>query len=74
MALPRKPRSAPQPVEPETQAQQPETPKPTKLLATGWSLLEPHDQIWFIAGKPREVYHITKWMQAQINAGLLKVV
>lgn len=76
MALPRKPKiSLPSehPVEPQ-EVTEPATPKPLKLLATGWSLLEPHDQIWFIAGKPREVYHITKWMQAQIDAGLLKVV
>lgn len=88
MALPRKPKFSPQteaPVEPQVKATvepvtpepvtpEPTGPKPLKLLATGWSLLEPHENIWFTAGKPREVYRITKWMQAQINAGLLKYV
>lgn len=84
MALPRKPKFTPQ-AEPQTEVQPVATvepqvepvappPKPLKLLATGWSLLEPHENIWFTAGKPREVYHITKWMQAQIDAGLLKRV
>lgn len=74
MALPRKPRLNPEtPVAPEAPAAQ-EAPKPLKLLATGWSLLEPHENIWFTAGKPREVYRVTKWMQAQIDAGLLKEV
>lgn len=82
MALPRKPKFTPQ-VEPAPQVQPELTPEPTpeapppkplKLLATGWSLLEPHENIWFTAGKPREVYRVTKWMQAQIDAGLLKVV
>lgn len=86
MALPRKPRFSPPtdaPIEPQAEAivdaivelvaPLPET-KPLKLLATGWSLLEPHENIWFTAGKPREVYRVTKWMQAQIDAGLLKQV
>lgn len=81
MALPRKAKYTPAPETseetPEVQAPEipePTGPKPLKLLATGWSLLEPHENIWFTAGKPREVYRITKWMQAQINAGLLKYV
>lgn len=80
MALPRKAKYTPAPETPEetpvVQIPEPEPagPKPLKLLATGWSLLEPHENIWFTAGKPREVYRITKWMQAQINAGLLKYV
>jgi hypothetical protein len=71
MALPRKPKVSTLETEAVTE---PAAPKPIKLLATGWNLLEPHDQIWFVSGKPREVYHLTKWMQAQIGAGLLKVV
>ena len=78
MALPRKTKISPSskaPVEPQVETIiEPADPQPLKLLATGWSLLEPHEQIWFHAGKPREVYRITKWMQAQIDAGLLKVV
>lgn len=83
MALPRKAKYTPNPATEQTsvaEAPAPEVlpepagPKPLKLLATGWSLLEPHENIWFTAGKPREVYRITKWMQAQIDAGLLKYV
>ena len=82
MALPRKQKYTPAPTSeesPEVTQEAPEPyeptgPKPLKLLATGWSLLEPHENIWFTAGKPREVYRITKWMQAQIDAGLLKYV
>ena len=86
MALPRKAKYTPAPetseetpvvqedATPEVTPEEPTGPKPLKLLATGWSLLEPHENIWFTAGKPREVYRITKWMQAQINAGLLKYV
>lgn len=81
MASARKPKISPPPpqteapVEPQVETIiEPADPKPLKLLATGWSLLEPHENIWFTAGKPREVYRVTKWMQAQIDAGLLKVV
>ena len=86
MAAARKPKVSPQteaPVEPQAEAivdaivelvaPLPET-KPIKLLAPGWSLLEPHEGIWFVSGKPREVYRITKWMQAQIDAGHLQLV
>jgi hypothetical protein len=58
--------------DPATQAPKPK-PKPTRVEATKSSLLEPHELIWFHPGKPKEVARITKWMQAQINAGLLKV-
>lgn len=78
MALPRKAKYSPTPTtEQAPVVGSPEIappPKTIKLLATGWSLLEPHENIWFTAGKPREVYRITKWMQAQVDAGLLKFV
>jgi hypothetical protein len=47
-------------------------PKILKLVATNCNLLEPYENIWFLDGKPREVYRVTKWIQAQIDAGLLK--
>ena len=45
-----------------------------RLVANKCNLLEPYENIWFMDGKPREVYRVTKWMQGQINAGLLKQV
>lgn len=48
--------------------------KPIVLVANKCSLLEPHENIWFVNGKPREVYRVTKWMEAQIAAGLLQKV
>ena len=45
---------------------------PPVLVANGCNLLEPHELIWFYDAKPREVARITKWIQAQIEAGLLK--
>lgn len=47
-------------------------PEILKLVANKCNLLEPHENIWFLDGKPREVYRVTKWIQAQIDAGLLK--
>jgi hypothetical protein len=49
-------------------------PKILKLVANKCNLLEPHENVWFFDGKPREVYRVTKWIQAQIDAGLLKQV
>jgi hypothetical protein len=51
-----------------------EVSKPLLIEAIKSSLLEPHELIWFHPGKPKEVARITKWMQAQINAGLLRQV
>lgn len=48
--------------------------KAVKLVANKCNLLEPYENIWFLDGKPREVYRVTKWIQAQIDAGLLKKV
>lgn len=50
-----------------------ETPaEPIKLVAVNCNLIEPHELIRFLDGRPKEVARITKWMQAQIDAGLLK--
>jgi hypothetical protein len=38
----------------------------------GFSLVEPYLLIWFHPNRPVPVENITKWMQAQIDAGLLK--
>lgn len=67
---------SPTPVESfaEEQAAPVEAPAPKilKLVANRCNLLEPYENIWFLDGKPREVYRVTKWIQAQIDAGLLK--
>lgn len=42
------------------------------LTAIGCSILEPHQLIWFLEGRPVEVQSISKWMQSQIEAGLLQ--
>lgn len=42
------------------------------LTAVGCSILEPHQLIWFLEGRPVEVQSISKWMQSQIEAGLLQ--
>lgn len=70
----KEPAQAPDPT-PELQAPvtQPVA-KLTRIEAIKSSLLEPHELIWFHPGKPKEVARVTKWMQAQINAGLLKAL
>ena len=44
------------------------------LVAVGCTLLEPYENCWFKENQPREVHRVTRWMQMQIEAGLLKVV
>ena len=47
-------------------------PATVTLAAVECDLLEPHLLTWFRNNTPVEVVRITPWMQAQLEAGLLK--